>query len=225
MELLDFARGPALWASLAILLAGVAWRIWAIFRIGTTADFSEPRSKRLLAGAWGAIIGRMVPQREFRNSATLATSNAYVYHIGLAVIVFGYLPHVYFVERLTGLSWPPLPPSIVYAAVALTCVSLLIALLYRLTDPVLRLISSFDDYFSWLVAFLPLVTGMAALNQPFMPDASQGPPPYPLPLAIHLLSVELLLVWLPFGKLAHSFLVFISRGMTGAAFARRGART
>ena len=85
MELLDFARGPALWASLAILLAGVAWRIWAIFRIGTTADLSEPRSKRLLAGAWGAIIGRMVPKREFRNSATLATSNAYVYHVGLAV--------------------------------------------------------------------------------------------------------------------------------------------
>lgn len=225
MELLEFARGPALWASLAILLAGVAWRIWAILRIRTMTDLSEPRSTRLLAGAWGTIIGRMVPKREFRNSATLATSNAYVYHVGLAVIAFGYLPHVYFIERLTGLWWPPLPPAIVYPAVALTIVSLLIALMYRLTDPVLRLISSFDDYFSWFVVFLPLVTGMAALNQPYVPGAVQGPSPYPLLLAIHLLSVELLFVWLPFSKLAHAFLVFISRGMTGAAFARRGART
>lgn len=214
-----------MWASLAILLAGVAWRIWAIFRIRAMTDLSEPRSKRLLAGAWGTIIGHMVPKREFRNSATLATSNAYVYHVGLAVIAFGYLPHVYFVERLTGLWWPPLPAAIVYPAVALTFVSLLISLMYRLTDPVLRLISSFDDYFSWFVVFLPLVTGMAALNQPYVPGAAQGPSLYPLPLAIHLLSVELLFVWLPFSKLAHAFLVFISRGMTGAAFARRGART
>jgi hypothetical protein len=45
----------------------------------------------------------------------------------------------------------------------------------------------------------------------------------PLPLAIHLLSVELLFVWLPFGKLAHAFLVFASRGVTGAALTRKGA--
>lgn len=225
MALLDLARGPVLWAALAVLLAGTVWRIGAIFRFGTTIDLSEPRSKRSLAGAWGTIIGGMVLRREFRNGATLATSNAYVYHIGLAVIVFGYLPHVYFVERLTGLWWSPLPSAIVYVAVAVTFVSLFIAVLYRLTDPVRRLISSFDDYFSWFVVLLPLVTGMVALSQPFAPGAAPQPPLDPLPLALHLLSVELLITWLPFGKLAHSFLVFISRGMTGAAFARRGART
>ena len=50
-----------------------------------------------------------------------------------------------------------------------------------------------------------------------------GAPLYPLPLAIHLLSVELLFLWLPFGKLAHAFLVFMSRGVTGIALARKGA--
>ena len=39
----------------------------------------------------------------------------------------------------------------------------------------------------------------------------------------HLLSLELLLVWLPFGKLAHALLVFASRGITGAAPGRKGA--
>jgi hypothetical protein len=42
-------------------------------------------------------------------------------------------------------------------------------------------------------------------------------------LAVHLLSVEAMLIWLPFGKLSHAFLIFISRGITGAAFARKGA--
>ncbi len=47
--------------------------------------------------------------------------------------------------------------------------------------------------------------------------------PQPLPVAIHLLSVELLFAWLPFGKLGHAFLVFFSRGSAGAALARKGA--
>ena len=32
----------------------------------------------------------------------------------------------------------------------------------RLTHPVLRMLSNFDDYFSWFVAALVLVTGLAA---------------------------------------------------------------
>jgi hypothetical protein len=73
--------------------------------------------------------------------------------------------------------------------------------------------------------FLPLLTGMAALGNPMPASAAPETPLYPGALTAHLLSVELLLIWLPFGKLAHGFLVFFSRGMTGAAFARRGART
>jgi hypothetical protein len=87
---------------------------------------------------------------------------------------------------------------------------------------VLKLLSNFDDYFSWFVTILPMITGMAvislSLDQPY-----PARPLNPVPVAIHLLSLELLLVWLPFGKLSHAFLVFLARGYTGAAFARKGA--
>lgn len=223
MDLLDFARGPALWLSLLVLVAGSAWRIVAIFRLGTKPDLSEPRSRRRFAGALRGIFGRMIPRKEFRHGGKLGAFSGYVYHLGLAAIVFGYLPHVLFVERLTGLAWPPLPEPLVYLAVGPTVVALLMALFERLTHPVLRLLSGFDDYFSWLVVFLPLLTGMAALSGSFPQPTASGAPLYPLPLAIHLLSVELLFLWLPFGKLAHAFLVFLSRGFTGVALARRGA--
>lgn len=223
MSLLEFARGPALWLSLAVLLAGSAWRIASIFRLESRPDFSEPRSTRLISGAMKLIIGRMIPKKEFRKTEKIGTFNAYLYHIGLAIIVFGFLPHIYFIKRLTGISWPALPAPAVYFAVAATFVSLLVILMERLTDPVLRLLSNFDDYFSWFVTFLPLVTGMIAINHPFPSGVAPAPPADPLPLAVHLLSVELLFIWLPFGKLSHAFLVFISRGITGAAFARKGA--
>jgi nitrate reductase gamma subunit len=224
MELLDFARGPALTISLAILSGGIAWRLFGIFRLPKKPDYSEPRSTALWAGRLQGIVSRMWPRPEFRGSATLATTNGYVYHIGLAVIVFAYLPHIHFIERLTGMRWPPLPEPVFYVAVALTIVSLLIALLYRLTDPVLRLLSNFDDYFSWFVVIFAILTGMLAIEHPFHPGAPFPPPGNPELVAIHLLAVELLLIWLPFGKLAHAFLVFVSRGTTGAAFVRKGAR-
>jgi nitrate reductase gamma subunit len=111
----------------------------------------------------------------------------------------------------------------VFVTVGLTFVSLFIALIARLGDPVRRLLSNFDDYFSWFVVVLPLATGMVAIHQPYAAGNAPATPLDPLPLAIHLLSVELLFLWLPFGKLAHAFLVFFSRGISGAAAARKGA--
>ena len=212
MALLEFARGPALVFSVAVFVLGLAWRLYAIFRRPARTDYSAPRGRNLAAGGLRAVFRKMLPPRNVRVRGA-AMLNAYAYHIGLAVVAFGYAPHIAFLERTLGLSWPALPDGVVYVAAGVTTVGLLAALLARLGDPVLRLLSGFDDYFSWAVTMAPLATGMALLPRPAAPG----------PLAIHLLSLELLLVWLPFGKLAHAALVFVSRWRTGADFARKGA--
>lgn len=225
MELLTFARGPALWISLIVLIAGSFWRVLSIVSLGTRPDLSEPRSTRPVADGLRSIFASMIPRLEFRNRENLGIWNGYVYHIGLAVIVFGYLPHINFIDRLTGLAWTALPDAVMYLTAGVTFVSLLFALMERLSNPVRRLLSGFDDFFSWFLVILALITGMGALES--YTSGARGATTlttlYPLPLAIHLLSVELLFVWLPFGKLGHAFLVFASRGVSGAALARKGA--
>lgn len=212
MELLELARGPALVFSVGIFFLGLAWRLYRIFRRPKRADYSEPRRRDLVAGGLRAIFAKMLPPRGVKvRGAQMA--NAYAYHLGLALVVFGYAPHIAFIHRYTGLSWPALPEPVFYAAAGVTIVTLSIALVRRLSHPVLRLLSGFDDWFSWAVTMAPMLTGMALI----------GGPAQPLPLAIHLLSLELLLVWLPFGKLAHAALVFVSRYRTGADFTRKGA--
>jgi Kef-type K+ transport system membrane component KefB len=222
MELLEFARGPGLAFSLSVFILGLAWRLYAIFRRPAQPDYSEPRSTAVAAGAAKAIFSRMWHHRTFRDQTVVGTLNAYGYHIGLAIVFFGFVPHIAFITRLTGLAWPAVPGWLFVIAVAMVFVGLFYALMVRLTSPVLRLLSNFDDYASWTVTILPMITGMALLNL-----GLDSPYPlkslYPVPVAIHLLSVELLLVWLPFGKLSHAVLAFFSRGATGAAFARKGA--
>ncbi len=224
MELLEFARGPGLAIALTIFATGVAWRIYGILRLGRKPDFSAPRSTQTTAGAWRMILRKMWPHREFYADSAGATFNGYLYHVSWFVAFIAFVPHIAFVKRLTGISWPAPPDTVMYVATALAILGLIVALLRRLTDPVLRLLSNFDDYFSWIVTMLPLVTGMALIHGSYHGLEQVPPTPYTMPLALHLLSLELLLVWMPFGKLSHAFLVFLSRGTTGAAFARKGAQ-
>ncbi len=212
MTLLEFARGPALAVSVAVLLIGLAWRLYRIFRRPARVDLSQPRRDAAWTGGLRAIFAKMLPPRGVRIRGAQML-NAYGYHIGIALVVFTFAPHIAFISRYLGFGWPALPDPLTYIATAVAIVGLFVALLYRLTDGVLRLLSTFDDYFSWLVTLLPLLTGMALLPAPAAP----------VPLAIHLLSLELLLVWLPFGKLSHAALAFVSRWRTGVDFARKGA--
>ena len=225
MDLITFARGAALNAAFTIFIIGIAWRLFAIFRHPLKKDLSAPRTTRTLSGAIRTIFSRMVPHREFRASTRFSVINGYVFHLGLAIIVFGFLPHIVFITRLTGISWPALPNGIVYLVAAITIMSLLIAFMVRINNPVLALLSNFDDYFSWLVTMLPLATGMVALGALGESASALGASQNGVAVAVHLLSFELLLIWLPFGKLAHAVLVFVSRGTTGSKFARKGART
>jgi nitrate reductase gamma subunit len=224
MDFLDWVRGPLLAVAIAVFLLGTAWRLWVLFRL---PQASPAGTARRPFGRWDAFrgaMGRFAVPKGFAPSATLVTLNPYAFHIGLAVIVFGYAPHIAFIRRLTGLSWPALPDAVMYAAAAVTIVSLLVALMYRLADPVLRRISRADDMITWTVTFLPLVTGMAVVGEPSASLLASDHVVYRGPLALHLLSLELLLVWFPFGKLMHAFLVLPGRMQLATFFGRRGVR-
>jgi nitrate reductase gamma subunit len=226
MDLLDWARGPLLTTALLVFVVGVAWRLFALWRLPAPPVGGAPSRQPFgTADALQASLSRMMPHRGFHPSATLVTINPYVFHIGLALVFFGYAPHIAFIRRLTGLGWPALPDMVMYIAAAATIVSLLIALLFRLTDPVLKKISRADDMLVWALTMLPVMTGMAVVGESSASLLAHSSPLYRGPLAVHLLSLELLLVWFPFGKLMHAFLVFPNRMRLARLFGRRGVRT
>ena len=224
MDLLDWARGPLLYAALAVFVLGVAWRLFALSRLPITLSVAPARTKFNKTDALGAALTCMWPRKGMRYSATLVTLNPYVFHIGLALVFFGYGPHIAFIRRLTGLGWPALPDVVMYLSAAATIVSLLVALLFRLTDPVLKKISRADDMVTWLVTMLPLVTGMAVIGEPSASILAHKIVLYQDPLAIHLLSLELLLIWFPFGKLMHAFLFLPGRMQLATFLGRRGVQ-
>ena len=217
MELLDFARGPALTWSLVVLVLGTVWRMTAILMTPKPKERSEPRpgAPSNAAAFVEGVLSRFWPHKHFERQTLINHLNGYVFHIGLALVVFFYRPHVLFIQDLTGLSWPALPNTFVYGIGLLTLFSLGLALRRRLSNPVTRLISTADDYISWAVTAVPVATGLLVVN-------GIGAR-YETLLAIHILSVCALFVWLPFGKLFHTFVFVLSRGVTAVRLRRRGA--
>jgi nitrate reductase gamma subunit len=87
----------------------------------------------------------------------------------------------------------------------------------RTIHPVLKVISDFDDYISVLLVCGPLVTGIVTYAHLF-------PAHHETMIALHILSVEALMVWLPFGKIFHCVTGLPLRFQIGATLARRGVK-
>jgi nitrate reductase gamma subunit len=226
VDLLEFARGPGLWVSLAVFVLGTAWRLFGILRLPALPDLSAAREGAPSSGAaaWAGITAGLWPRAWVARARRFAALNAYVFHVGLALIFFGYAPHIDFIRRLIGFGWPALPDVVMVLASGVTLVSLMLALWFRLTDPVRRLLGTADDTISWTLVFLPMITGMALLGTPSAQVLGRAQVIYAGPLAVHLLTLEALLIWFPFGKLMHAVLFAFSRAATGIRFSHRGVR-
>jgi nitrate reductase gamma subunit len=213
LQFLTWVRGTGLNLAISIFLLGVLVRLLEIYSLGRKKDLAEPRS---VAGASGmnTVFRRSIPADGMLKNSPITYIGGYVFHIGLAIIVFLFAPHIKFFQDLLGFSWPGLPSQAVDFAAVLTIVALLLILFDRISKPVKRYLSTFQDWFTWALTFLPVLTGWMAVQHLLLP--------YTTMLALHILTVELLLVFLPFTKLFHAFTVFGSRWYNGTVNGHKG---
>lgn len=136
----------------------------------------------------------------------------YLFHLGLFALLFFAAPHVLFIEeRILGFGWPALPRWGLILAAQAAFAGLILLWLRRMTDPVMRQISDADDHVGSGLTFLALLTGCLALQES-----------HEVLRAVHMLSVEVLMVYFPFSRLMHAFTFILSRAYTGASYGRRG---
>jgi len=213
MQFLTWVRGTGLNIAVGIFLLGVLWRLIEIYGLGRKKDLSAPRS---VAGASGlnTIFRRSLPPEGMLKTSPVTYIGGYVFHIGLAIVVFLFAPHIKLIQSLVGLSWPGLPSQFIDLVAVITIAAMVVVLVDRINRPVKRYLSTFEDWFTWLVTFLPLLTGWLAVRHMLLP--------YTTMLALHILSVEILLIVLPFTKLFHAFTVFGSRWFNGAVNGHKG---
>ena len=215
-ELLLWIRGPALQIATVIFLLGAVVRIAEILLLGRKKNLAEARGSAV-AGGLRTIFSRSIPDRGTLARSTFNVVAGYVFHIGFFITLLFFAPHILLFRDVFGISWPSMPTPIIDATAIVTMIALLAVLAHRLRHPVMRFLSRFQDYLVWLVTILPLVTGYLAFHR-----IGLAPPTL---IALHILSVELLMVIFPFTKLMHAFTIFIARYYNGAIAGYKGVHS
>ncbi len=207
----NFIDGPLWYFSSIFFLVGVAARIVSILRCGVKEDLSTPRGGGV-GGGIRAIFTRFGPRGEIARRSGLQVAAGYMFHLGLFALLFFAQPHVDFIaDRITGFGWSALPHWGFMVSAELAFAGLIMLWLYRVMNPVTRLLSSVDDHVGAWLLFLVMLTGCLALAQSI--EALR---------LLHLFLAELLLIYFPFSNLMHAFTFVFSRGYTGATMARKG---
>jgi nitrate reductase gamma subunit len=212
-ELLLWVRGPALQFATVVFVIGVAVRFIEILALGRKANLAEARGSEL-AGGLRTMFTRSVPDRGTLQRSTFNVVSGYLFHLGFFIALFFFAPHILLLHDVFGVRWPSLPSQFIDAVTVVTIITLLAVLLHRINHKVMRFLSRPVDYLAWLVTFLPVLTGYLAFHR-----IGLAPP---LLMALHIGSVELLMLVFPFTKLMHAFTVFAARYYNGAMAGRKG---
>ena len=216
IEFLNWIRGPGFQIATIIFVAGVIIRFAEILLLGRKTNLAEAKGSEMRSGL-RTIVTRSVPDKGTFQRSMFTVTAGYIFHIGLFVIIFLFAPHILMFKEVFGFGWPSLPTPVVDAMAVVTIIALLAVLTHRMRNNVLKFLTTTEDYIVWLVTIAPLITGYIAFHRIGMTA--------PTLLAIHILSVELLLISFPFTKLMHTFTVVLSRWYGGAISGYRGVES
>ena len=213
VEFLLWVRGPAFQIAVAVFIFGISLQLLEILLLGRSTEYAAPRGSALRGGIH-TLLTRTIPEESIFRRAPLITVAGYVFHLGLFIVLLLLVPHILVFKELLGFSWSGLPTPLIDAIAVITLLALFILLINRIRHPVLRFLSTPQDYFTWTLTFLPLLTGYMAYHHMINP--------YPLILGLHILSVEILIIFLPFTKLIHTFTWVIARWYNGTNAGHKG---
>ncbi|MCE5334419.1 MAG: respiratory nitrate reductase subunit gamma [Desulfobacteraceae bacterium] len=216
-NLYTFLSGPALWAAFIIFIGGLGLRVAFLF--GLSLERDRVFYNHADAG-WGfrSILHWLIPlgSVSLREQPFFAVA-FYVFHVCLLAVPLFLLAHNILWREAFGISLPSMADSVSDILTIVFIIAALVLLLRRFMRPEVRILTSAWDYVLLLLSALPFVTGFLAYHQ-------VGP--YRVMMIAHILSAEVLLVVIPFSKLAHMVLFFFSRAFIGFEMGqRRGART
>jgi nitrate reductase gamma subunit len=217
-EILQFFRGPFFRIALLVFVGGMAYRLVRIVFLGWPRDRVKSRGSKATGVVKtylkGLLVLPFIPwiKRTFgRNPLTYIAGG--LFHLALlGVIIFG-TPHMLVWKSLLGFGWPTLPQPVTDWLAAVGIVALVILLINRLTQPVLKLITRAPVWLNWTLVFLPFVTGYVMTHHLWFR--------YEVLFSLHMITVDVLLIWIPFSRISHFLFYFFSRTFQGAQAGKR----
>jgi len=206
----QFVSGPLLWLSFAIFIIGCIVRIvfyirglsWQADRVAYKDHFSYG-----MKGAIRSIVFWLFPfgTRSWRKNPFFAVL-FFMFHICLLVTPVFLLAHNIVLKERWGFSFGTLPEPLADFLTIVVILAAVLIILRRIALPEVRILTTAYDFVVIAIAVAPFITGFIAHH------VTSG---YNFWLVVHVLCGETMLIAIPFTKLSHFVLFFMSRGQLG----------
>lgn len=213
MTMYQFVTGPLAWLSFGIFFIGVIARAvlyikglnWQLDRVAY-----QPHLRHGLRGAARSIFFWLVPfgTHSWREKPGF-TILFFLFHGGLLATPVFLTAHNILLKERWGFALWSLPDAVTDLMTVVVIVAAVAIILRRVALPEVRILTTAYDVALLVLAVAPFVTGLLAYHH--VGD-------YRFWLILHILSGELWLVAIPFTKLSHFILFFLSRAQLGMDF-------
>jgi len=206
-----------LWTTFIIFFGGLIFRATHLYRLSRKKD---PVIYNHASVSWGlkSILHWLLPWGSASmRQQPLFTFMVFVFHITLLAVPLFLSAHNILWDESWGISLGSLPDALTDVMTVILLVSIVYLVIRRLVRPEVRILTETWDFILLGLTALPFLTGFLAYHQ-------FGP--YEMMMILHLITAEIMLILIPFTKLAHMFLFFFSRAFIGFEMGgRRGARS
>ncbi len=217
--MLAFARGPFFNVAITFFIAGMLYRIANVIFLGWSKDLSKPRGSKGLGVVKSFLRGGLIlpffprEKKAFVNNPITYLAGG-LFHLSLFIVVILGAAHMLAWKSLLGFGWWTLPLPIVDFMAAVGIIAMVMLLINRLNHPVLKRLSGAAEFFNWFLVFVPMVTGYMMTHHMFLP--------YENLFALHMVSINILLIWIPLSRISHFVFYFFSRTIHGVEWGKRG---
>jgi nitrate reductase gamma subunit len=206
----QFVTGPLAWLAFGIFFIGLIVRTVRYIRgLDWKMDRVSYRVNTMygIKGAIRSVVSWMIPFGTGGwKTHPVFTITTFVFHLSLLISAIFLPAHNYILKQKWGISLFTIPEAVGDILSILVMIAVLVFIGRRLVLPEVRIISTPNDYLILAIAAAPFITGFIAYHQIF---------DYELWLILHILSGELMLIAIPFTKLSHFVLFFLSRIQIG----------
>lgn len=205
----SFASGPMVWIAFFVFCTG------SLYRLVSMALLAKKRDGAVYAYMEGrfalrSILHWITPFASHNmREKPMMTLAAFGFHLGIFLVPLFLFAHIVLLKESFNLSWWYLPDP---AADVLTVVVILCCVYFlqrRILRPEVRYLTTVSDYLILAGVATPFVTGFWAAQQW---------PGYSWVLIAHMLSGEVMLMMIPFTRLAHMIFFPVTRGYMGSEF-------
>ncbi len=203
--------GPLVWLALGIFLGGLVFKT---AQIVIAARQKEPFIFSYLSLKYGlrSIFHWLTPFATVNwRLHPLFTIVTFVFHICLLITPIFLLSHVVMVDENLNISWWTLPDGLADIMTFIVIAGCIYFAVRRSVVPAVKFVTDASDYILLALVAAPFITGFLAYHQWFS---------YPAMMILHMLSGEILLIAIPFTRLAHMLLAFFTRGYMGSEFGK-----